>query len=358
EPPMKHIVSLLRQHGLRTSLHHVRRSLRNAGVKTTWNRILAHVRAARSDPRTTYESNRRAQANYVKAYARAPLKTRRRMLDDLLHAEGGHRGVVLYPASYRLEMRQRPEHLLRGLAEDGWLCLMLTIGGDQPVLRRHGPRLYSTNLYEDALACFRHEPVVLYLTFPGHCYVADFLQRAFVVYDVLDRLQIFADFCPAMAKDHRALLARADLVLCSAPPLYEENAPHAARCLLLPNGVWPQDFAGGGRPATERPVVVGYYGAISELLDFDLLDAIADLPDVRLLFAGPVVPFEPNQAVELQTRTDALFARRNVSHRGVIAYEDLAGFLREVHCAIVPFLGNDDTDAVSPLKLFEYLAAG
>src|SRR5690606_27465500 len=196
EPPMKHIVSLLRQHGLRTSLHHVRRSLRNAGVKTTWNRILAHVRAARSDPRTTYESNRRAQANYVKAYARAPLKTRRRMLEDLLRAERGHRGVVLYPASYRLEMRQRPEHFLRALAEEGYLCLMLIIGGDVPFVRRHDRRLYSTNLYEDVLAYFRQEPVALYLTFPGHLYVATFLQRAHVVYDVLDRLQIFADYCP------------------------------------------------------------------------------------------------------------------------------------------------------------------
>lgn len=355
---MKRFYSLLRQHGFWSSVRLVRHSLSSAGWRTTLGRIRAHLRLARNDPRTNYESDRRAQAGYVRAYARSPLKGRRRMLEDLLQAERGYRGVILYPASYRLEMRQRPEHLLAALADQGWLCLMLTIGGDVPYLRRHGPRLYATNLYEDALAYYRQRDVVLYLTFPGHLYVAKFLQRAYCIYDVLDRMQIFADFGPAMVRDHRELLQQADLVLCSAPPLFEACSEFAKRCLLVPNGVYPEHFASVRSPAPTSPVVVGYYGAISELLDFDLLEAIADLPEVELALAGPVVPFDRTQAVELQTRTDALFARRNVRHHGVVEYEALSGFMQGVHCALVPFLVNADTDAVSPLKLFEYLAAG
>src|SRR5690606_34065524 len=286
-----------RQRGVFSSLRQVWRSLADAGPRTTWNRIRAHWRAARDDPRTRYETHVRAQLGYVRAYARAPLKSRRRMLEDLLRAERGHRGVVLYPASYRLEMRQRPEHFLRALAEEGYLCLMLIIGGDVPFVRRHDRRLYSTNLYEDVLAYFRQEPVALYLTFPGHLYVATFLQRAHVVYDVLDRLQIFADYCPAMQRDHDRLVRSADVVLCTAPPLYEECAPLAKRCLVVPNGVYPEDFAAIGSPADVGRVVVGYYGAISELLDFDLLDAITELPGVRLELAGPIVAFDPTRSI-------------------------------------------------------------
>jgi glycosyltransferase involved in cell wall biosynthesis len=357
-PMMRRLVSLFRPSRVFAAIRDLFRSLFRDGVRITWQRIVARLKNRPEDPRTLYENHRRAQYEYVRAYARSPLKQRRAMLEDLLRAEHGFRGIVLYPVSYKLEIRQRPEHLLRGLAAEGYLCLMLTIGSDVPFVRRHGPRLYSTSLYEDALVYFRHQRVALYVTFPGHQYVTRFLERAIVVYDVLDRLQIFAGYCPAMVKDHQALLAAADLVLCSAPPLYEETAPLAKRCLLVQNGVWAEDFATAVEAPAPPPVVVGYYGAISELLDFDLLDEIAELPGVQLALAGPIAAFKPEHEVVLQTRTDGLFARKNVKYHGVLAYGDLSRFMGSVHCALVPFVVTHDTDAVSPLKLFEYLAAG
>lgn len=356
-PQVKHVVSLFRPGQVASATRDLFRSLTRDGVRTTLSRIRGRLRVRVDDPRTLYEKHSRAQFEYVRAYARSPLKGRRRMLEDLLQAERGHRGIVLYPASYKLEMRQRPEHLLRGLAAEGYLCLMLTIGSDIPYVRRHGPRLYSTNLYEDALGYFRHSRVALYMTFPGHRYVTRILQNAIVIYDVLDRIEIFADHGPPMVRDHNALLAEADLVLCSAPPLYEESAAIAKQCLLVPNGVYTEDFV-VPPPPPGPTVVVGYFGAISELLDFDLLESIAELPGVQLALAGPVAAFAPERAVELQTCTDALFARRNVKHHGVIAYDDLSQFMAGVHCALVPFVVSPETDAVSPLKLFEYLAAG
>src|SRR5690606_38098900 len=141
------------------------------------------------------------------------------------------------------------------------------------------------------------------------------------------------------------LVRSADVVLCTAPPLYEECAPLAKRCLVVPNGVYPEDFAAIGSPADVGRVVVGYYGAISELLDFDLLDAITELPGGRLELAGPIVAFDPTRSIERQTRTDALCARRNVGYHGVIDYQDLGAFMSDVHCAIVPFVLTADTHA-------------
>ncbi|MEO6595656.1 MAG: glycosyltransferase [Planctomycetota bacterium] len=354
---MPSLPSYLKPRTLVLGLRDVYKSCQEVGVRGTWTRIRGRLKRGRVDPKTLYENNHRSQEEYFRAYFRAPLKTRRKALEDLLHAERGYRAVILYPASYRLELRQRPEHVLRAFAADGYLCLMLTIGGDAPIVRRHGPRLYATNLFEDALAYFRNTRVVLYLSFPGYRYLSSLMPRAILIYDVLDRMEIFANYCSAMGRDHAALRSAADLVMCSAPPLYEETAPGTKRCLLVPNGVYAEDFAATVAPPSPPPVVVGYYGAITELLDFDLLDAIADIEEVRLALAGPVTAFKPDRAIEVQTRVDALLARRNVRHHGVLAYEDLSGFLAETHCAIVPFIVNSETDAVSPLKLFEYLAA-
>lgn len=355
--PSTPLVSLLRPRNAAAAFRDVVRSLSRDGLRVTLTRIRTKI-GPRHDARKLYEVHSRSQSEYVRNYIRSPLKAGRRMIEELLEAERGYRGIVLYPVSYKLEMRQRPEHLLRGLAAEGYLCLMLTIGSDAPFVRRHGPRLYSTSLYEDSIAYFRQSRVVLYLTFPGHHYVTRFLEKAIVVYDVLDRLELFGGYCAAMRRDHEALLAAADLVLCSAAPLHEESEEVARRCLLVPNGVWSEDFATVGSPPAAPPVVVGYYGAITELLDFDLLEAIADLPNVELVLAGPIAAFRPENEVLVQTLTDALFARRNVTHHGVLQYEDLGRFLGGVHCALVPFVVNDETDAVSPLKLFEYLAAG
>lgn len=356
--PFRRLTAMFRPHAVRAVARDVYRSLTRDGLRTTLARVRNRLAHPQPDPGTTYDAHRQAQREYLRAYARQPLKSRGRMLDDLLRAERGHRGVVLYPVAYKLELRQRPEHLLRALAAEGYLCLMLVIGGDTPYVRRHGTRLWSTNLYEDALVHFRRERAVLYVTFPGHRYVARFLEQAILVYDVLDRLEIFGDHCAAMVRDHRELLGAADLVLCSAPPLLEQNAPLARRALLVPNGVWLEDFAAAPPPPPAPPVTIGYFGAISELLDFDLLEEIAALPDVRLALAGPIAAFDPGREAAVQARAEALFARKNVVHHGVVAYDDLPAFLGDVHCAIVPFRVTPDTDAVSPLKLFEYLAAG
>ncbi|MEO6928096.1 MAG: glycosyl transferase family 1, partial [Casimicrobiaceae bacterium] len=305
-----------------------------------------------------YVDNRDAQDRYVRAYAKVPSKVRRLALERLLANERGYRGIVIYPAAYDLSLRQRPEHVLRVLADQGYVCIIVTVGGDEPVVRKRGQRLYECNLYEDVLTHFASLPIVLYITAPMHRYVADLLPLAFVVYDVLDRLEIFAHFCNAMVEDHEALLARADLVMCTSKALFERTSAMATNVHLVPNGVFPDDFSPAGQPDSMTPLVIGYHGVISELLDFDLLDRLAALPGVELLFAGSVNAFITSNALPLQACAEALFSRSNVTHLGVLGYDELRSYLSRIHCGLVPFVLNPSTDAVSPLKFFEFVAAG
>ncbi|MFB9124170.1 glycosyltransferase [Paraburkholderia dipogonis] len=188
------------------------------------------------------------------------------------------------------------------------------------------------------------------------------------IYDVLDDLTIFANYSDVMRCDHEVLLQIANVCLFSSNRLFEANRAKVTNALLLENGVYPEDFTHGERERCDVPAklyemvanrkVVGYHGAISELLDFDLLDEIVRLSGIVLLFVGPVVAFEPQYSVEVQERMARLKTFDNFIHLGPKPYAELKHYLAWIDVGIVPFVVSEKTDPVSPLKLFEYLAAG
>ncbi|ASW01646.1 glycosyltransferase [Paraburkholderia aromaticivorans] len=315
-----------------------------------------------------YEAHTRAQAAYFGNCAKDPSKQRRHQISRLLTAHSDRRGVVLCPVAYDLSLKQRPDHIMAEFAKAGYLFVMLEYGGPYPFIQPTSENLYVSNMVEDFLGYFQDEPVTLYLHWPGFKYVADLCRAAFTIYDVLDDLTIFANYSEVMRCDHELLLHIANVCLFSSNRLYEANRAKVTNALLLENGVYPEDFLHGQRERCDVPPelyemaasrrVVGYHGAISELLDFDLLDEMVRLHDVVLLFVGPVVAFEPQYNTEVQERMARLKTFGNFIHLGPKPYSELKHYLAWVDVGIVPFIVSEKTDPVSPLKLFEYLAAG
>ncbi|WP_232470971.1 glycosyltransferase [Caballeronia hypogeia] len=315
-----------------------------------------------------YERHTRAQAGHFTAYINDPSKQRRHQIARLLASHPVRRGVVLCPVAYDLSLKQRPDHLMAEFARAGYLCIMLEFGGAYPVIRPQEKNLYVSNMVEDFLAYYQHEPVTLYLHWPGFRYCAEICREAFVIYDVLDDLTIFANYSEVMRLDHEVMLETANVCLFSSKKLFDENKAKVANPLLLENGVYADDFRSGDRTRCNVPErlhelvrgrrVVGYHGAISELIDFDLLDELVRLDNVVLLFVGPVVAFEPQFLPRVQERMANLGTFDNFIHLGTKPYAQLKHYLAWVEVGIVPFIVSEKTDPVSPLKLFEYLAAG
>ena len=144
----------------------------------------------------------------------------------------------------------------------------------------------------------------------------------------------------------RAACAGADLVVATAQAL-QPAAGAARRAIYLPQGV---DVAHFGRADTAVPPgrTLGFFGLIAEWLDFELIAGVARAcPDWRLELLGPVrhVP-------------DGIASLPNVSLRPAVPYEALPRAISGWSAAWAPFRVNELTQAVNPLKLREYLAAG
>lgn len=275
--------------------------------------------------------------------------------------------VVLYPLSYPRELTQRPDHVIRHLAEHGYTCIMMAVDDKPPFVDEAGFRVFVTNLFPDTVKHFAGKRPIVYITYPFFSYLVEHIPRCVAMYDVLDDLSVFSLHCEQMRADHEALLARSDVALFSSNVLREANAATPTRKgFLVTNGVWLQDFRRNDvachEPGFKKPAgkyVIGYHGAISELLDWVLLENILHDERIHLVLIGPVTRF----AEDSESATDGdvqqrVLAHERVTHLPPVPYRSLVRYLAHFDAGIVPFVVNAKTNPVSPLKLFEYMAVG
>ncbi len=94
-----------------------------------------------------------------------------------------------------------------------------------------------------------------------------------------------------------------------------------------------------------------YTGNIGLRIDYELVGKTAiSNPDLQFIFIGPI-----NQR---EFKGQHLTQIENVHFLGPKPYEDLGQYLSEAAVCIIPFLCNDLTKYIYPLKINEYLAAG
>lgn len=99
------------------------------------------------------------------------------------------------------------------------------------------------------------------------------------------------------------------------------------------------------------PPIVGLIGQLSNRIDFDFLDAVANT-GASLLLIGPI-----REPIDM-SRIQALFARQNVQWVGERSFEALPSYLRAITVGITPYANTEFNRASFPLKTLEYLAAG
>ncbi len=174
-----------------------------------------------------------------------------------------------------------------------------------------------------------------------------------VVYDCMDEHAGFSNTAPAMLQQEQRLLRESDLVLATARLLHEKVAPLAQRTLLLPNAGEFEHFQRGGpapAPLAGLPgPVIGYYGAIAEWFDVEMVSAAARArPGWQFVLIGHTFGADLSSIQGLP----------NVHLLGEKTYAELPAYLHRFDVACIPFKLTPLTRATNPVKFFEYLSAG
>jgi teichuronic acid biosynthesis glycosyltransferase TuaH len=149
-------------------------------------------------------------------------------------------------------------------------------------------------------------------------------------------------------------LDKADKVICVTPPLASRWAGLGADPQVVLPGCVVTDMTGrspaAGLPDLPKPVV-GLIGQLSERLDLDAMQAVADA-GFSMLIVGPVDPRWSD------ARFTELISRPNVHYTGPVPPSEVPSYLAAIDLGITPYRDTPFNRTAYPLKTMEYLGAG
>ena len=272
---------------------------------------------------------------------------------------------VLFVESVPMRSIAREAHELRRIARKlraGWA--LRTVAPSLHVLRplpippagRVGRRAQAAMLRLQVNAALRrlklHGPRLLWISVPIAAPLVGRLGERGSLFYYQDRYDAFTHVDAEWLRAQVDRLVRTcDVCVATAEPLADDLRALGAEPTVVRHGVEaerfsveapvPEDLASLQRP------LVGCVGLIDDHMQLDAIVAVAD----RLEDGTVVVVGDANTSVDrLRHPRIALLGRR--------PYAAMPAYIAAFDCCLVPFAVNRLTEAVNPIKLREYLAAG
>ncbi len=199
---------------------------------------------------------------------------------------------------------------------------------------------------------------LLWCAGPSAVGLLDLVPHRLSCYRLADRLEQFRRIPPNVRVLQEKLIERAGFVLATSRSLWDwARRVRKEGVYYLPNAVSeiffepaanrPADFPDDGRP------VAVYVGTINTRFDLEKLACgVRQLKDLHFLIIGPVT-FE-----KLKPGLRSLQAENNFTWLGPKLQAEIPAYLQSSKVGIIPFHVNEQTEAVNPLKYYEYLASG
>ena len=197
----------------------------------------------------------------------------------------------------------------------------------------------------------------LWIFLPTAGVYAGKLGESLLVYYVTDEWSKFGYVDEkGVAANDLALCKKADVVFCTARLLRERRQKLNPEVHLSLHGVERSHFAAALEEQTRVPgdiatlpgPILGFFGWIHEWIDLALIEFIASRhPEWTIVMIG-------------KTSVDVSQLKKypNVHFLGRKPYQDLPGYCRGFDVGLIPFVVNELTVNVNPIKLREYLSAG
>ncbi|RAV22923.1 methyltransferase domain-containing protein [Paenibacillus contaminans] len=261
---------------------------------------------------------------------------------------------IIYPPTIEWEgaaVYQRPQQLLSAFAALGHRAIFIEPGGSCSVKIFQGVEVCGLDDVPKGMI----GPTVLWVTHPPHLMLKSRLQADHVVFDYID--EAVEEFAVWNDRHMKEAIEGADLVTVVSKSLYETVADQypGKPLLLLPNAAdfehfrhaeafpIPNDLAALPKP------IIGFYGSISTWIDTAFLASLAGRrPDWSFVMIGP----------DYINAAGLLAEYPNIHFLGRKPYAVLPAYAGHFDAAMIPFQVRTMTHSSSPIKMYEFLAAG
>lgn len=305
-----------------SSMQHLLRHL-FADHPTVWVNGIGHRVPGMADARRALQKVQKlAQRNQPQPQASAPVATS--TLEKLARGTG-EPDVIVHPAVIPLHHWRVVELGNRLSLKRAIGKALQQVGGGRPIVITGTPPSVSVMGHLDELA---------------------------TIYICMDDWAHIPGVSPHMLLPlERRLLNETDALVATARALTKLKMPRNGQAHYLPQGVnydhferpraIPADLAHLPRPW------IGFAGGVGPALDLEVVHAVAAaFPKGSILLIGPR---QPNLGT---------ISAPNVHLLGPRPYAELPAYVQAFDAGMIPYVRNDWTESVDPLKLLEYLAAG
>lgn len=174
-----------------------------------------------------------------------------------------------------------------------------------------------------------------------------------ILYYCYDNISAAAWACKHGSRFEKNLIREADAVIFSSDDLNTTKGKDAKAAYVIKNGVdlsvFKRDQVRQVSAMTKQTVQIGYIGSVDDRLDYELLfQTIQNHPHWQFHFIGRI----------LDARANKLQDFANVIMYGAVEPHELPGLMKHFNAGIIPFVKNDFTQTIYPMKANEYLAMG
>jgi polysaccharide pyruvyl transferase CsaB len=254
--------------------------------------------------------------------------------------------------------QQRPHHLCRQFAAMGFYTYLVT--NSPPRV----PGSYDHLQIIDSSSDLYLEQPVLYITHAYNYLQIGKYENPVIIYDVPDYsitnqpLDASLHKTTTASEDnyrtfHAKLIQRANVVITSSEASKNELLRDRPDVLLVPNGIFVEDFEGVFTRPTDVPVdrtIIGYCGALADNFDFDLLGYAAhQMSQAIFVLIGELSAKNKLRAL--------MNSNPNILYLGEKSYPLLPAYLASFDIATIPYK-TDPSQVISIPNYLAYLAAG
>lgn len=146
-------------------------------------------------------------------------------------------------------------------------------------------------------------------------------------------------------------LKMVDATIVTSKGLYASKHAETKRCFVVNNAVKASLFRQGFNPDVDpSKKIIGYVGSVDDRLDLEILSYLfTNMPDATFTFVGRIISERAGAALK---------KFKNVKLEGAKSPELLPAYSKQFSVGIIPFIKDEFTKGIYPMKINEYLAAG
>lgn len=281
-------------------------------------------------------------------------------LHHILYNKNKNKEIMLYVSDVDyFKLFQRPQQFMKLLSKD-YECVFIGKLKDLDVYKDGDVWIINKELFDLYSKNFNvaSRSVTLFYNDPKFHFYKQRLQPQCTIFDLIDNpVDEFAEWQLKL----KVAVSEADIVTYSSKYLETvlKKVNPNKQYTFIGNGCDFPHFNVAVSPLLPKPVeminlpdkpVLGYYGAISTWLDFELIKKIADLDDcVHVVMIGGI------KSVPSYNMT---FYHKNITWIDHIDYKDVPRYLSWFSFCMIPFKQKEMIKGCNPIKFYECYAAG